>query len=61
MSTRIVTARLPADIIDQIDRLAREQSRTRTGQITHALRDWIGFADSAANQPKKESQRHVRK
>ncbi len=39
--TKTISMRLPVDVIERIDRLAIEESRSRTGQFNFLLRDWL--------------------
>jgi hypothetical protein len=43
--TKTISMRLPVDMIEKIDRLAVEESRSRTGQFNYLLRDWLSKAD----------------
>jgi predicted transcriptional regulator len=56
-STRLVSIRLPDDVVQQLDRTAREESRTRTGQIQHALRVWLAIADCNSEAVPASTQR----
>ena len=48
----VINVNLPREVVQQIERIAARQSRSRSGQITHALKEHIAHCDSAA--PPKE-------
>ena len=54
-NTRTVSARLPGELVQRLDRTAREQSRSRTGQLHHILRDALARADSQQPTPTPEA------
>ena len=41
MSTRVMTAHIPVDLADKVDRLAAQYERPRGWIIKQALREWV--------------------
>jgi metal-responsive CopG/Arc/MetJ family transcriptional regulator len=51
---RVVTnVNLPRAVIEQIDRIAAKQSRSRSGQVTHALKEWLEARSDSAAPPRE--------
>jgi predicted transcriptional regulator len=46
--TQTVSARLPRDLVEKLDRTAQSATRNRTQQLEHFLRGCLTAADSAA-------------
>ena len=40
-SPRVVTANLPRNLVDQLDRISREMERSKSWIIREALGDWL--------------------
>lgn len=47
-TVRPVLARLPVDLIDALDRAAKQERRSRNAQIEEVLSDWLAARASAA-------------
>jgi len=52
-----VSVRLPLDLVREVDRTAERESRTRTQQITYALRDWLAAADAQTTKERPHADR----
>jgi hypothetical protein len=48
--SHVVSARLPVDLVKQLDHAAELESRTRTGQLTAILRTHLARCDSASRR-----------
>jgi metal-responsive CopG/Arc/MetJ family transcriptional regulator len=50
METKQVTIRLPACLIAEIERTAKEEKRNRSNMISYILREWVEKREKEAKE-----------